>query len=87
MKLLIVVHHRFDLWQVPAWFPQRLAQEFPGLQIAHRDSYEGIEEDLREAEIIFTISLRAEQLALAQNLRWVHAPSAAVHQLLFAELR
>jgi phosphoglycerate dehydrogenase-like enzyme len=86
MKLLIVVHHRFELWQVPQWFSQRLAQDFPALQIAHRDSYEGIEGDLREAEIIFTISLRAEQLALAQNVRWVHAPSAAVHQLLFPEL-
>ena len=30
----------------------------------------------------FTISLRPEQLALTRNLRWVHAPSAAVHQLL-----
>lgn len=86
MKLLVVVHHRFDLWQVPEWFTQRLTQEFPALQIAHRDSYEGIEEDLRDAEIMFTISLRPEQLALTRNLRWVHAPSAAVHQLLFAEL-
>jgi len=86
MKLLIVVHHRFELWQVPQWFSQRLAQDFPALQITHRDSYEGIEGDLRDAEIIFTISLRADQLAMARNLRWVHAPSAAVHQLLFPEL-
>jgi phosphoglycerate dehydrogenase-like enzyme len=86
MKLLIVVHHRFELWQVPQWFSQRLAQDFPALQIAHRDSYDGIEDDLANAEIIFTISLRPEQLALARNLRWVHAPSAAVHQLLFPEL-
>ena len=62
MKLLIVVHHRFDLWQVPAWFAERLAQEFPQLQIAHRDSYDGIDEDLRDAEIIFTISLRPEAI-------------------------
>jgi phosphoglycerate dehydrogenase-like enzyme len=86
MKLLIVVHHRFDLWNVPAWFGQRLSEEFPQLQITQRDSYEGIKEDLREAEIIFTISLRPEQFAAAQNLRWIHAPTAAVHQLLFAEL-
>jgi phosphoglycerate dehydrogenase-like enzyme len=86
MKLLIVVHHRFELWQVPTWFSQRLARDFPGLQVAHRDSYEGIEDDLRGAEIIFTISLRVDQLALTRNLRWVHAPSAAVHQLLFPEL-
>ena len=51
-----------------------------------RDSYEGIEEHLRDADIIFTISLRPEQLAVTRNLRWVHAPTAAVQQLLFPEL-
>ena len=86
MKLLIVVHHNFDLWNVPAWFGERLKQEFPRLQITQRDSYEGIEEYLRDAEIIFSGSLRPEQFAAARNVRWIHAPSAAVHQLLFPEL-
>lgn len=86
MKLLIVVHHRFELWNVPAWFGARLAEEFPQLQVVQRSSYEGVEQHLRDAEIIFTISLRPEQLAQAQKLRWIHAPTAAVHQLLFAEL-
>jgi phosphoglycerate dehydrogenase-like enzyme len=86
MKLLIVVHHRFDLWNVPAWFRQRLAQEFPQLQIVQRTNYDGIEQELRDAEIIFTISLRPEQFAATPNLRWVHAPSTAVHQFLFAEM-
>ena len=86
MKLLIVVHHRLDLWQAPAWFGERLAKRFPELQITLRTSYDGIEDDLRGAEIIFTISLRPEQFALTRNLRWIHAPSAAVHQLLFREL-
>ena len=86
MKLLIVVHHRFALWNVPAWFGERLSQEFPQLQIMLRTSYDGIEQDLRDAEIIFTISLRPEQFAAARSLRWIHAPTAAVHQLLFAEL-
>jgi phosphoglycerate dehydrogenase-like enzyme len=86
MKLLIVVHHRLNLWNVPAWFGERLAGEFPQVQIAQRNSYEGVEEDLREAEIVFTISLRAEQFAVARKLRWIHSASAAVHQFLFAEL-
>lgn len=86
MKLLIVVHHRFDLWNIPAWFGQRLLQEFPQLQITQRDNYEGIEEDLRDAEIIFSLSLRPEQFAATRKLRWIHASSAAVHQLLFPEL-
>jgi phosphoglycerate dehydrogenase-like enzyme len=86
MKLLIVVHHRFDLWKVPAWFGERLLREFPRLQVAQRDNYEGIEDDLRETEILFTISLRPQQFAVARKLRWIHAPTAAVHQLLFPEL-
>ncbi len=86
MKLLIVVHHRFELWNVPAWFGAKLAEEFTQLQIVQRDSYEGVEEHLRDAEVIFTISLRPEQFALAQKLRWIHAPTAAVHQLLFPEI-
>ncbi len=86
MKLLLAVHHRFDLWNVPAWFCDRMAQEFPQLQITLRDSNEGIEEDLRDTEILFTISLSAEQFGVAGELRWIHAPSAAVHQLLFPAL-
>ena len=56
------------------------------LSITHRDSYEGIESNLQEAEIVFTISLRPQQFALCQKLRWIHTPTAAVHQLLFPEL-
>ena len=86
MNVLIVVHHRFELWNVPAWFGERLEQEIPELRITQRTSYDGIVEYLRDAEVIFTISLRPEQFAAATNLRWIHAPTAAVHQLLFAEL-
>src|ERR1700749_787497 len=86
MKLLIVVHHRFALWNVPSWFGERLSREVPQLEITQRTSYDGIEADLRNAEILFTISLRPEQFTAAQKLRWVHAPTAAVHQFLFPEL-
>jgi len=68
------------------WFRQRLTEHFPELEVVQRDSYEGIDEHLRDAEIIFTISLRPEQFATTRNLRWIHAPSAAVHQFLFPEL-
>jgi phosphoglycerate dehydrogenase-like enzyme len=86
MKLLMVVHHRFDLWNAPAWFAERLRKEFPALEIVHLDHYEGVEEHLLDAEILFAFSIRPEQFRLAQKLRWIHAPTAAVHQLLFPEL-
>jgi D-2-hydroxyacid dehydrogenase (NADP+) len=86
MKLLIVVHHRFNLWRVPGWFVKKLTEEFPQVQIVNRESYEGMQDDLRDAEVIFTISLRPEQFALCRRLRWIHAPTAAVHQFQFPEL-
>jgi len=86
MKLLIVIRHQFELWRAPEWFGQRLGRDFPKVEVVQRDSYEGIEDHLRDAEIIFTISLRPEQLGITRNLRWIHAPTAAVHQFLFPEL-
>ncbi|HEY4904565.1 MAG TPA: D-2-hydroxyacid dehydrogenase [Candidatus Sulfotelmatobacter sp.] len=85
MKLLIVVHHRFDLWNAPGWFAPRLRSEFPEIEIVHSESYDGIEDDLASAEVFFTFLLRPEQFATAKKLRWLHAPTAAVHQLLFPE--
>ena len=86
IKLLIVVHHHFDLWNVPSWFPERLRTDFPQIEVTHRTNYDGVGEYLRDSEIVFAFSLRPEQFRLAKRLRWIHAPTAAVHQLLFPEL-
>ncbi|HEY6767217.1 MAG TPA: D-2-hydroxyacid dehydrogenase [Candidatus Sulfotelmatobacter sp.] len=86
MKLLIVVYHRFDLWNAPDWFARRLQEEFPEIEILHRKSYDGIEADLAGCEILFTFSLRPDQFLCAGKLRWIHAPTASVHQFSFPEL-
>src|SRR5713226_6385843 len=86
MKLLILIHHRFDLWNVPSWFTEKLSAEFPEVQVVCLNSYDGAEQHLRDAEIVFTISLHPEQFSVARQLRWIHAPTAAVHQLLFPEI-
>jgi phosphoglycerate dehydrogenase-like enzyme len=86
MKLLISVHHEFDLWNVPAWFPEKLRADFPQIEVMHVASRDSAERHLRDCEILFAFALRPEQFRLAQNLRWIHAPTAAVHQLLFPEL-
>lgn len=86
MKLLIVLHHRFELWNAPDWFSQRLQADFPHIEVVHFSSYDGIESHLRDAEIIVTWSLRPAHFTLATKLRWIHSPAAAVHQLMFPEL-
>jgi phosphoglycerate dehydrogenase-like enzyme len=86
MKLLIVLHHRFDLWTAPAWFSEKLRAAFPQIEVVHLRSYEGMEAELRGAEILIAWSLRPEQFKAAEKLRWMHSPAAAVHQLIFPEL-
>jgi phosphoglycerate dehydrogenase-like enzyme len=85
-KLVIVLHHRLELWTAPAWVAERLRNDFPQVEIVQFNSYEHIEGELRDAEIAVAWSLRPGQLKAAQKLRWIHSPAAAVHQLLFPEL-
>lgn len=86
MKLLIVLHHRFELWQVPAWFVANLRRDFPQAEIVYRDNYDTVESDIRDAEVVFTLSLRPDQFTAAKKLKWIHCPAAAVHQFSFPEL-
>ena len=44
-----------------------------------------MEKELPEAEVVFTFSIRPEQLPFANKLRWVHSPAAAIHQFLYPE--
>jgi phosphoglycerate dehydrogenase-like enzyme len=86
MKLLIATYHRLDLWIAPEWFSERLSKDFPQLEIVRLTNYDNVEQEISDAEIAFTFSLRPEQFRAARNLRWIHSPAAAVHQFLFPEL-
>jgi phosphoglycerate dehydrogenase-like enzyme len=85
-KLLIVLHHRFDLWNAPPGFAERLHNAFPQVKVVHLPDYDRLEDEIGDAEILVTWSLRPQQFTAAKNLRWIHSPAAAVHQLMFPEL-
>jgi phosphoglycerate dehydrogenase-like enzyme len=85
-KLLICVRHPFDQWNAPAWFSARLRKDFPQLAIVHLPDYTRVDEEILDAEIVVSWSIRPEQIAAAKKLRWIHSPAAAVHQLMFPEL-
>jgi phosphoglycerate dehydrogenase-like enzyme len=86
MKLLIFVHHPFDQWNAPDWFPQRLQREFHQVCVVNLPDYSRVDEEIVDAEIVIAWSIRPEQIAAAKKLQWVHSPAAAVHQLMFPEL-
>lgn len=86
MNVLIAHLVRFSLWRAPGWLAPRLAAEFPEHEFKQIHAYDDLPPHLPEAEVFVGMSLRAEQLAMAQRLRWIHSPAAAVHQLLYPEL-
>lgn len=91
MKILIVHYHPFDLWQAPAWLSERLAQAFPEhefIQLPDTDpvSLKKIMNELPDTDIFIGWRLPPDQFAVAKHLKWIHAPTAAVHQLMFPEL-
>jgi len=86
MKLLIFVHHPFDLWNAPAWFAKRLTEEFPRIKIVHLPDYTRVDAEIPDTDIAITWSIRPEQVRAAKKLRWIHSPAAAVHTLIFPEI-
>jgi phosphoglycerate dehydrogenase-like enzyme len=85
IKVLIATPHRFDLWIAPPWFAERLAKDFPQLRIVQAENSGTITQELSDSEIAFTFALSLDQLQAAKKLRWIHSPSAAIHQFLFPE--
>jgi phosphoglycerate dehydrogenase-like enzyme len=86
IRILIFVHHPFDQWNAPDWFPKKLQQEFPQLSVVNLPDYKRVDEEIVDAEIVIAWSIRPEQIAAAKKLRWIHSPAAAVNQLMFPEL-
>ncbi|HEX7286016.1 MAG TPA: D-2-hydroxyacid dehydrogenase [Candidatus Angelobacter sp.] len=86
MKILIVHHHRFELWHAPAWLRERLRKTFPAFTFVQLEDYERIAEEIADTDIFIGWSLRPDQLAGARKLKWVHSPAAAIHQLMYPEL-
>jgi len=86
MKVLITLYHRFDLWNGPPWLMERLRADFPHVEFAQLTSYDELEREIADADAFIGWSLRPQQLVAARNLKWIHSPAAAVHQLLFPEL-
>ncbi len=86
MKLLIAVHHFFDLWCAPLWFSEKLQRDFPEIRVVHLPDYKRVDAEIPDTDIAITWSIRPEQVKAARKLRWIHSPAAAVHTLIFPEL-
>ena len=86
MKVILAIHHPFELWNAPEWLGSRLQQAFPQHRFVQLANFERLNEEISEAEVFIGWQLRPEQFRRAIHLHWIHATTAAVHQLMFPEL-
>src|SRR5689334_9198925 len=86
VKVLLAIHHRFELWNAPDWLRPRLLQSFPQHSFVQLNSFDQFAREIADAEVLVGWQLRPEQFRAARKLRWIHATTAAVHQIMFPEL-
>lgn len=80
-----------NFWRWPETATERLRREFPAVEIVELGSPSDRPPSaptsvLETAEAAIAVRLHPDWLPQATRLRWLHCPSAAVHQLLSPEL-
>lgn len=86
-KLVICVWHPFKLWNPPPETVERIQNRWPEMRVVHLPTYDGLERELVDTDVLVGYSLRPKQFAVCRKLKWIHATAAAVGQLMFPELR
>ena len=86
MKVVIAVPHRFELWDAPPCFPERLRKDFPQLEVVQLKSYATLEHEIADADIVLTRELKPHQVRAAKKLKWIYSTAAAVHALMIPEI-
>lgn len=86
-KLVICVWSSFTLWRAPAELGEELRQRWPEMKVEQLNGYEGLTEEIADADIYVGFLLRPEQFRQARKLRWIHVTAAGVSQLLYPELQ
>jgi phosphoglycerate dehydrogenase-like enzyme len=86
-KLVICVWHPFTEWRPKAVLAESIRARFPEMRVLHLPNYDALPRELPDTNIFVGYSLRAEQLAHARVLKWIHSTAAGVSQLMYPELR
>jgi phosphoglycerate dehydrogenase-like enzyme len=86
-KLVICVGHPFTEWRPKPLLKESIRAGYPGMHVLQLADYQRLPQELPDADIFVGYSLRAEQLAHARQLKWIHSTAAGVAQLMYPELR
>lgn len=86
MKVLISIQQPVKQWQIPAEGVATLRARFPHIEFVHATSDEGRARGLADCDAAYTWILKADELARATKLRWLHTSAVAVETLCLPEL-
>jgi len=86
-KLVICVWHPFTEWRPKPVLAESIRARYPEMRVLHLPNYDPLPQELPDTNIFVGYSLRAEQLAHARALKWIHSTAAGVAQLMYPELR
>lgn len=86
-KLTICVWHPFTEWRPKPGMGEAIRKRWPELRLVHLPDYIRLSEEIPDTDIFVGYSLKPEQLASAQKLKWIHSTAAGVSQLTYPELR
>lgn len=86
MKILVSIYSEHRPWNIPDDEVERLRRTFPQHHIVHaRDATETLER-IGDIDVAYSSLVRAEELARATRLRWLHSPAAGVASLIYPEM-
>ena len=86
-KLTICVWHPFSEWRPRPAMARAIRTRWPEMSVIHLPDYTRLAEELPDTDIFVGYSIKAEQLAVAKQLKWIHSTAAGVSQLMYPELR
>lgn len=85
-KVVITFSDPFEVWSAPAWLGERMAQDFPQLEVLHLPDGNHLGQEVADTDVLIAWTLDPEQLAQATRLKWIHVPAAGVNQFMRPDL-
>jgi phosphoglycerate dehydrogenase-like enzyme len=86
LEVLISIQQRVPQWQIPEAAARALMSRFPEVTFTYAENAVERSAALATAEVAYTWTLSAAELAIAPHLRWVHTSAVAVETLCLSEL-
>ncbi len=86
-KIVICVWHPFTEWRPKPIMSESIRKRWPETNVVHLPNYDRLPAELPDSDIFVGYSLRASQLVVAEQLKWLHSTAAGVAQLMYPELQ